>query len=175
MISLMMIFRYSTGFSPAFRHHEHRFGDVLSVAAVEPERGGGLVDPLRERELFTLTLPAPPPPPVWDVPDWDIPQLQAMTSISALCLSSRASPLISPIFKNMSIAIGVLSFQTGGRAVRPSGDQSPVSRSPYLRSISADRRRHDTYLHPNLLPSAYPPFCDGSFETSRSETVSPSS
>src|ERR1700753_3892262 len=56
----------------------------------------------------TLTLPAPAPPPTWAEPEFDMPQLQARTSISPACALSTDSPLRAPILMNMSIAIFLL-------------------------------------------------------------------
>src|SRR6478735_207494 len=50
-----------------------------------------------------LPAPAPPPPPM--LAPLVSPQENDSTSISSLCLESRDSPLMSPIFAKMSAAI----------------------------------------------------------------------
>src|SRR5437764_15326542 len=60
---------------------------------------------------WKLALPAPPPPPMWVVPDCDMPQLQARTSMSpfAPCSLSADSPLmLAPMLMNISNAMLVL-------------------------------------------------------------------
>src|SRR5262245_59187942 len=57
----------------------------------------------------TLALPAPAPPPVWAEPEFDMPQDQASTSISSLCVLSFASPFRSPILMNISTAMTISS------------------------------------------------------------------
>src|SRR5690606_5122026 len=94
----------------------------------------------------TLTLPAPPPVPRCVVPVWLMPHDQDSASISSLWALSTDSPLMPSSFRNASIATCYL---------------------PFLLQKDASHARHDA-------PSA-PYAWLGSFETRRSETVSPSS
>src|SRR5262249_16014683 len=58
---------------------------------------------------WKVALPAPPPlppPPVGMCAEFVTPQEYDSTWTSSLCLSSRDSPLISPIFAKMSAAMG---------------------------------------------------------------------
>src|SRR5262245_12528943 len=102
---------------------------------------------------FTLTLPDPPPPPMWAVPDCERPQLHDRTSISSLCFPSSDSPLTPSILKNMSTAI---SPSPQPPTACWSCPPSPIPNCLSLRS----------YL---------PPLADGSLDTSRRDTVRPSS
>ena len=54
---------------------------------------------------WKVALPAPAPLPVAIVAEFVTPQEKDSTSISSLCLSSRDSPLMSPIFAKMSDAM----------------------------------------------------------------------
>src|SRR5262249_4403704 len=99
----------------------------------------------------TLTLPAPAPPPVCAEPEFDMPQLQASTSISSLCVLSLASPLSSPILMNMSTAMTISSeavrfFAACVGRGQPPGLLSLVSfRLPFFLPASVlSTRRHFT-------------------------------
>src|SRR5262245_55952455 len=56
---------------------------------------------------WKVALPAPPPlpPPVGMCAEFVTPQEYDSTSTSSLCLASRDSPLMSPIFAKMSAAM----------------------------------------------------------------------
>src|SRR5262249_13634657 len=54
---------------------------------------------------WNVALPAPPPPPEGMCAVFVTPQEYDSTSTSSLCLSSRDSPLMSPIFAKMSAAM----------------------------------------------------------------------
>src|SRR5262245_31908319 len=54
---------------------------------------------------WNVALPAPPPPPEGMCAVLVTPQEYDSTSTSSLCLSSRDSPLMSPIFAKMSAAM----------------------------------------------------------------------
>src|SRR5262245_50943054 len=54
---------------------------------------------------WKVALPAPPPLPVGMCAVFVTPQEYDSTSTSSLCLSSRDSPLMSPIFAKMSAAM----------------------------------------------------------------------
>src|SRR6478609_10286045 len=60
-----------------------------------------------------LPVAPPPPPPEPVEPVFETPQENESTSISSLCLASTDSPLMSPIFAKMSVAIGAPSRDCG--------------------------------------------------------------
>src|SRR6516225_4226565 len=64
-----------------------------------------LVDFMNDGEILEGRLAGPPPLPVGMCAEFVTPQEYDSTSTSSLCLSSRDSPLMSPIFAKMSAAM----------------------------------------------------------------------
>src|SRR6185437_8455764 len=110
MRSLMVILRYSSGFSPALRTVSSASGKCLPLQQAFMRLGLDLSRYLVNERSCTLTLPAPAPVPRCVVPLWLMPQLHARTSISSLCFLSTDSPFRSPILINMSTAMCVVLF-----------------------------------------------------------------
>src|SRR5262245_26130921 len=105
MTSSMMILRYSSGSWPALRTikvplemclplHRHKNRSQLAVSMYFVKLRG-----------WTVTLPASQPPPICQLAVWVPPQDHARTSISSLCLSSLASPLMPSNLRNISTAM----------------------------------------------------------------------
>ena len=84
---------------------DRRVLDVQSGRARLEELGGGLVDAVHDREILECRLAGASAAPVAVDPEFATPQENESTSISSLCLASTDSPLMSPIFAKMSVAI----------------------------------------------------------------------
>src|SRR5262249_10442409 len=75
---------------------------------------------------WKVALPAPPPLPVGMCAEFVTPQEYDSTSTSSLCLSSRDSPLMSPIFAKMSAATEHLNASSSDW--RPDGARTQPKR-----------------------------------------------
>ena len=130
--------------------------------------------------LVRVTMPGDPlptdePPPTVQVALCTF-QLQLMSSISSLWSLCTASPLTPSILKWQSI---ILVLQSGLLAMRPGCERNRVpceSPRPAASRTKRPRGFQRNRACPSAKNSAYlPPLADGSFDTSRSETVRPSS
>src|SRR5690606_41434326 len=108
---------------------------------------------------LNLALPIPPPPPVVMAPGCVAPHENDWMSVQSLWFASFDSPLAPSIFMNISTAI-----------------KHPWKKLKIeMMSAAQDRLAHSAswyWLPPNQLSFC---FNEGSLDTSRKETVSPSS
>src|SRR6266487_1029398 len=94
---------------------------------------------------WKVALPAPPPPPISIPPVFVTPQENDSASISSLCLASTDSPLMSPIFAKMSVAIGTLlirvQYTQRRRETDMSGERHAASSSGGTRGVEGGQTR----------------------------------
>src|SRR5262245_33926101 len=134
--------RYSRGFSPALRTVRVALGKCLPLQQASIRSGLALSMYLVNDRSCTLHLPAPAPPPTCALPELEMPQDQARTSISSLWTLSRDSPFSSPILMNMSIPrtqLPPVAASLRGREAR-AGGQPPLA-WPYQPALGPQQRR----------------------------------
>src|SRR5262245_45657905 len=100
-----LIVRYSCCVPPALRDVRTASSKCLPVEQASISVGDALSISCVTLISLRFALPVPPPPPSPIVPVLDTPKDHEWSSISSLCAASFDSPLTSPSFKKISVAI----------------------------------------------------------------------